>query len=79
MKFVDNYVDCKLFGVREALVLEHPENEQITTDKLFTDDTFKANLSYVYWTTTEQPLYKVKTPAGNEGYVRTDVIQLATK
>ena len=46
-------------------------------DKVFANDVFKANVSYVYWSTEDECFYKTVTPAGNEGYIRTDVIKQA--
>lgn len=77
MKVIENYVDFKIFGCRDVIVYEKPTKNSNPIDKVFANDVFKADVSYVYWSTEDECFYKTVTPAGNEGYIRTDVIRQA--
>ena len=65
-----NYIPMKLFGSTEIDVYESPYSDKVITTLNITDK-FQVDVSGIYWTINETPLYKMRTSDGVNGYIKT--------
>lgn len=75
MKVPENFINFRLFNCRELSVYEQPDLEKSVIETLYTDNIFKVDVSRLHWSLDEQCFYKVQTPSGQIGYIKTDCIK----